>query len=462
MTRTLLRGASVVSLASDRADAERLDILVDEGRIVALDRDIAAGGAETVDLTGRILMPGFVNAHLHSWQSALRGMGADWTLLDYLATMHGGLAGRYGPEDMAIATFASALNQISCGTTTLGDWCHNAATTAHAEAAVDALHRAKIRAVFFHGLPHSSKETPHPTGEIDHLQRLLSSREGLVGLGMAIRGPQYASGDVASADFRAAQERGLVVSMHQSGGRPGAAWHAVHDAGLIGPRTNIVHGHGLTDDWIARLIDAGATFTLTPENEMGQGHGWPVTDALLRHGGAPSLGTDVDTVLGGEVLVQARIALAHQRATAHARHRKNTGLFSPSTQVSSRQALEWCTIEGARALGLDHVVGTLEIGKQADIVAIDARQLNLWPANDPLAAVLHSGLSNVEAVMIAGRWCKRDHRLVEVDLDAVKATLARSGERLSMIARQPGLIPRLRRGVVRHVVHGRLRAEAEK
>lgn len=121
----------------------------------------------------------------------------------------------------------------------------------------------------------------------------------------------------------------LVVSMHQSGERPGAAWEAVRDAGLIGPRTNVVHGNDIPDAWLKTFVDAGASFTITPENELGQGHGFPITGRLMRLGAAPSLGTDIDTALLGELLIAARIALAQQRGLDHAERRQTTGLFSP-------------------------------------------------------------------------------------------------------------------------------------
>jgi cytosine/adenosine deaminase-related metal-dependent hydrolase len=109
---------------------------------------------------------------------------------------------------------------------------------------------------------------------------------------MAIAGPQHSTSDVAVADLRAADERDLVASMHQSGGQPTAAWEAVRTAGLFGPRTNIVHGAGLSDHWVTTLVGAGVSFTTTPENELGHGHCTPITGQLLRLGAAPSLGTE--------------------------------------------------------------------------------------------------------------------------------------------------------------------------
>jgi 5-methylthioadenosine/S-adenosylhomocysteine deaminase len=417
-------------MSPNRPDAERVDILVEDDRLAGIGESIDPSGAKTVDLPGRIVIPGLVNAHLHTWQSALRLAGADWTLPQYLHRMHGEIAPRYTPDDIYIGNLAGALNQINCGTTTLGDWCHNNPTPEHTDAAVEALQRSGIRAVFLHGAPHSDPDAAQPLDEVDRLLDgpVLSSE--LLTVGMAIRGPQYSTPDAAVADLRAAEERTLIASMHQSGGQPADAWEAVRIADLLGPRTNIVHGAGLTDEWLTTLAGLGATFTTTPENELGQGHCAPITGRLLGLGRAPSLGTDTESAVSGEVLTAARIALAHQRGLDHEHHRRETGMMSTTTPVNGKQALSWATVEGARALGLDDRVGQLVQGMQADLVVIDGRALNLWPMHDPIAAALHASIANIESVLIAGRWRKRDHSLVDVDLDEVRGRLSESGERL--------------------------------
>jgi cytosine/adenosine deaminase-related metal-dependent hydrolase len=80
-----------------------------------------------------------VNAHMHTWQTGLRGMAANWTLLEYFRNMHAGLATLFRPEDLYIANLVGALNQINCGTTTLADWCHNNPTLAHTDRAIDVI-----------------------------------------------------------------------------------------------------------------------------------------------------------------------------------------------------------------------------------------------------------------------------------------------------------------------------------
>ena len=440
MRRLLLQGATVVTMAPDIADGA-LDILVDGARIMAIAPDLDGGDAECVDLTGRIVIPGLVNAHMHTWQTALRGLAADWTLLEYFRHVHAGLATHFTPQDVHIGTLAGALNQLDCGTTTLGDWCHNNPTPAHTDAAVDALAASGIRAAFLHGSPKPDplpgqphfSEVPHPRVEVERLRRGgFFASDGLLTLGMAILGPHYSTTDVALADFRLAAELALVASMHQGGGPPKSpgGWDAVEAAGLVGPGTNIVHGNDLPDDRLRRFVDAGATFTATPEPEMAMGHGHPITGRLRALGTAPSLGVDIESAVSGEMLTVARIALAHQRALDHASIRARTGAISERPSITAREALSWITNRGAEALGLADRAGSLAPGKQADLVVIDARSLSLAPVHDPVATVLQAGRADIEAVMVAGGWRKRDFRLLHPGLDAIRLALVGSGERI--------------------------------
>ena len=123
-------------MAPGRPDSERIDVLIEDNLITCTGADLESAGADVVDLHGRIVIPGLVNAHLHTWQTALRLVWADWTLPQYFTHVRGRIAPHYRPDDVHISNLMGALNQINCGTTTLGDWCHNNPTPEHSDAAV--------------------------------------------------------------------------------------------------------------------------------------------------------------------------------------------------------------------------------------------------------------------------------------------------------------------------------------
>jgi cytosine/adenosine deaminase-related metal-dependent hydrolase len=442
MNRVLIKGATIVTMDDALGDLASGDLLVEGGRIATVQPTIDAGDAEIVDGHERIVIPGLVNAHMHTWQTALRGHAANWTLPEYFGKMHAGLATLFRPDDIHIATLVGALNQINSGTTTLVDWCHNNPTPAHTDAAVAGLLQSGIRAAFFHGSPKPDpkpgqphfSEVPHPRREV---QRLLdepfSNGAGLLTLGLAILGPHYCTLDVARHDFALAREFGLVASMHQGGGpaRTPDGWRILLDEGYVGPDVNIVHGNNLTDDELRRFIDLGVSFTVTPENELIQGHGFPITGRLLRLGAAPSLGADVESVISGDMFAVMRAALTAQRALDNAAIRSERDEIPATSTIPVREALRWVTVEGARMLGLGHRIGSLTPGKAADLVMLNATDLNLWPVHDPVSTVVtQAGLSNVEAVMIAGQWKKRNGQLLLADRAGKMAALAASGRRI--------------------------------
>jgi len=442
MRRTLIKSASIVSMDDGIGDLRTGDLLVEAGRIADVRPEIDAADADIVDGKGRIVIPGLINAHMHTWQTALRGFAANWTLLEYFRRMHAGLATVFRPDDIHIATLVGALNQINHGVTTLVDWCHNNPTPAHTDAAVRGLIESGIRAAFFHGSPKPEpkpgephfSEVPHPRREVERLLAgPLADRNGLVTLGLAILGPHYATLDVALHDFRLAREFDLIASMHQGGGpakTPGG-WERLIEAGLVGAGINIVHGNDLPDDLLQRMVDLGVSFSVTAENEMIQGHGFPVTGRLLKLGTRPSIGIDLESVLSGDLLSVARVALSMQRALDNADSRREHGTIPATTTIPVREALRWITTEGARMLGRENQIGSLTPGKLADLVMIDASDLSLVPVHDPVSTVvMQTSLANIEAVMIGGVWKKRSGRLLADGIAANKELLVQSGQRL--------------------------------
>ena len=438
--RTLIRGATIVTMDA-LGDLPCGDILVTGDTISEIAPVLHADDAKVVDATGCIVIPGLINAHMHTWQTALRGLAANWTLLEYFQKMHAGLATVFEPEDLHIATLVGAWNQLNCGTTTLADWCHNNRTPAHNDAAIAGLLESGVRAAFFHGTPKPDPkpgetpfwEVPHPRAEIERLVKAHQGR-ALLSIHAAVLGPHYSTLEVALNDFAMARDLDLIASLHQGGGaaRTPDGWERLEAAGLLGSNVNIVHGHALSDAQLQRFCDLGMSFSAAAESEMSQGHGHPLTGRLRKLGHAPSLGVDLESVLSGDMLSQARIALGIQRSLDNVAYREAHGTIPPTSTIKTREALSWVTIEGARMLGQQHRIGSLAAGKQADLVLIRADALNMQPVHDAVSSVvMQTSLANIDSVMVAGQWKKRDGRLVGVELAPHLARLRASGHKIA-------------------------------
>lgn len=442
MSRLLIKSGTVVTMDRGIPDLPTGDVLIEDDRIVAVAPVIAADDAEVIDAAHRIVMPGFVNAHQHTWQTALRGIAANWTILEYLHNMHAAVAPAFAPDDIHVSTLVGALNQINSGTTTLVDWCHNNPTPAHTERAIDALQESGIRAVFLHGSPKPDpkpgqrhfSEIPHPRAEIERLARdRLPSPDALVTLGMAVLGPAYSTYEVSRADLKLARKMGMLVSLHVGGGKmlTPDGFPRLLAEGLIDDRVNIVHGNSIDFETLRGIAGAGGTVTVTPDIELQMGYGDCLTGPLRKLGARPSLGVDIECLIGGDMFTVMRVALQALRHADSLAALRETGMGPPRVTVEAREALEWATINGAAMVGLEHRIGSLTPGKQADIVLLDADALNLFPVTDPVAAiVLHAGIANVETVLVAGRVVKRAGKLLYPDLPRRKAQLAEASRRI--------------------------------
>jgi len=434
LPRIRIKGATIVSMDPTLGIIDSGDLLIDDGKIVAVDRTIGSWAVTEINGRDMIAMPGFVNGHIHLWQTALRGVAADWTLDHYFSVLIGKVVGLYTPQDVYIGNLVGALDQINSGVTTLFDWCHIVNTPAHADAAVDALTQARIRAVFAYGTPMTlfGTKEPHPVDAGRMRRERLAADNALVTMALAIRGTDFAPG-TAEADIRFARDLGLMASFHvacaKHGPRP-QSMQSLAEQNLLGEDVNVVHANFLTDDEFRVLADRGASVSITPEVEMQMGLGLPPTGPALAAGVALNIGTDVVTGVSTDMFTQMRFLMQTQRALTNDGFHKRE-VMPDRLAIKARDVLELVTIKAARCFGLDRRIGSLTPGKEADVVLLRKSDINMRAASDPVAAiVLHAGVANVDTVIVGGNIVKQNGKLTYGDLPRRLAELERSSQRL--------------------------------
>ncbi|MBN9507815.1 MAG: amidohydrolase family protein [Alphaproteobacteria bacterium] len=436
--RRLIKGGTVISVDPAIGELSPGDVLIEDGRIAAVAPAIAnVADAEVMDAADRLVLPGLIDTHRHTWQALFRNIGSDWTLAHYLTGLHGTISGLYRPQDTYAGNLLGTLEALDSGITALLDWCHNLNTPEHTDAALDALVESGARTIFAHGGGHRHwqpvSSLDHPAEDVRRLRRgRLAGDEARVTLALAPRGNQFATMDVTAHDWALARELGIRISCHFGDGawglgRPVAALHA---RGLLGPGMTFVHCNTLADDELAMMADAGCSASVSPDIELQMGHGWPATGRLLAAGIRPSLSIDVCSSNGGHLFGTMRATIGTQRGFDNEAARREGRESVETMRLTCRDVLQFATIEGARACGMEHRIGSLTPGKRADIILVRTDALSMTPLNNPIGQFVynaHPGL--VDTVLVDGRVLKRGGVLVDVDLARVRrlATGARDG-----------------------------------
>src|SRR4051812_45444195 len=422
--RQVFRNGFVVSMDPQIGEIANGEVLVEDGKIVDVGRDLGVSDAEVIDATGMIVMPGFVDTHRHTWQTPVRGVLPCCTLDNYFAVMLGSVGGHYRPEDVHIGNYAGALEALNAGITTLLDWSHINNTPDHSDAAIQGLKDAGIRAIYAHGVPTGGEwwafsELEHPEDVRRIRETYFSSDDGLITLALAARAPGNSNFEVAKHDWELARDLGIRISVHV--GMRLTNVHVnhvknIHDLGLMGDDTTYIHCTDSTDEELDLIKETGGTASVAPYVEMLMGHGPPPTGKLLQRGVPVSLSVDVVSSVPGEMFTQMRTALVNERIGSFTDTPDEA--FAPT--LTHKDVLKFATIGGARACALEDKVGSLAPGKQADIVLLKVNAINTAPMVDPVGTiVVFSDTSNVDSVFVAGRAVKRNGELVGANLQDV-------------------------------------------
>lgn len=440
----LIRAAHVLTQDPARGVLSPGEVLVQDGRITQVGVRLQAPQAQVLDFSDGIALPGLIDTHRHTWQSALRHRLGDVDFAGYGCQMLRGLGPLYRAEDIHAGNLLGCLAALDAGTTTLLDWSHALNTPEHADAAIAALHESGIRGVFAHGWSRSdgrnwtrASTLRHPEDIVRVRREVLGSDDALVTLAMAARGPEMTTADVVRQDFALARQLGIRLSMHAGTGDFGPQFRAIEQMardGLLGPDLTLIHVCTSSDAELRAMADHGVTACMGPQVEMTlSGCGVPALGRLLRVGIRPSLSGDTETTGSGDLFTQMRFALACERLVASNGLRDHA---APPVRVSD--LLDFATVEGARALGLQHRIGSLTPGKDADLILLRGDDLNLVPVSDPVGAIVlaaHPG--NVDTVLVRGELRKRAGRLLGVDVAAVRERARASRDHILAQRRPP-------------------------
>ncbi|MFC5499129.1 amidohydrolase family protein [Caenimonas terrae] len=426
--RVLFKGGLLLTMAPV-SKVLRGDLLVEKGKIAAIAPSISAGDAEVIDASDRILMPGFVETHRHTWQSCLRHLGANWSAAQYFQFNFFKFGVIFRPEDVYAANLIGRLAALDGGITTLLDWSHIQNTPAHADAAVAALRDAGARSVFAMGWPQApnpaiwiSKSTTDIPDDIRRVRKQhFSSNEGMVQLAMAGRGPDFAVMDQVARDLRIARELDIRTTIHIGFAVAGGI-RAMNDAKLLGPDITHVHVRDSTDDELQMIKDSGGTASISPLDEMLRvrwRRGLPPVVRSVQKGLVVSLSCDSESTSAGDMfsIMRSTLSVGRVEAANPPDSRPEPQNFNAANSITTKRLLEMATVDGAKTIGQEMRIGTLEVGKDADLLMMQATSLLYYPMQDPVDAIVAAAdTSAIDAVFVRGRAVKMNGRLVDIAL----------------------------------------------
>jgi 5-methylthioadenosine/S-adenosylhomocysteine deaminase len=420
----VVTGGTVITVDGNRRVIPTGAVAIDGTDIVAVDTAEAIAkqfrGAETIDATGQLVVPGLINTHTHAPMVLYRGLADDLALADWLNTyIFPAEAKTVSPEFVRAGTRLAALEMIESGTTTFADMYYfeeeiaketKAAglravlgqtiiqfPVADAKTPADGLARAEAFIKAFKGDPLITPAVaPHAMYTLDG-PTLKAARE----LSRQHSVPTLIHLAETRDEIRTAQER-FALS-------PTAYLDSL---GFWGPGVLAAHGVWVSEPEIALLRQRGVGVSHNPESNMKLASGTAPVTGYLRAGVALGLGTDGAASNNDQDMFEAM-----RMASLLAKLQSND-----PRAVGAATALELATMGGARALGLDRLTGSLERGKRADLIVVDVSSARQTPMYDAVSHLVYTTRgTDVRHTVVNGRVLMRDRKVLTLDAPAVLA-----------------------------------------
>lgn len=466
--KTLIHDGLIVPATAGQPRLESGSILIEDDRIAAIGQSrefeslTSQAGIDVVDARESIVLPGLINAHMHSNESFEQGAYDNLPLELWLARCYppSGVPA-YGAREHYLRTMVCAIESIRSGVTTIQDDVINSYAKADfvdaaVEGAANAYQDSGLRSIitvsfidtnFIDGRPFMREILPEselrsierqpPPDYREQLQQFRdlyetwNGRNGRTSIILGPMSPQRISDDFFEEINTVSEDLNVAVHCHVDETRAQAVtarvfWGSsmvehLHDIGALSPRLTINHGIWLTDGDIELLADNGCSVTHNPLSNMKLGSGVCPVRKLLAAGVNVAIGTDGTSTSDTADMFEAirAASLLHKLGT----HRHEEW-------ISADEVFRMVLAGGARSTLLQDQIGSIEVGKKADIILVDRHAWGLIPLHDPFSQLAYSVNSGVvHTSIIDGRIVMRDRVLTMIDEDELRARIREEAER---------------------------------
>ncbi|HTM02690.1 MAG TPA: 5'-deoxyadenosine deaminase [Vicinamibacterales bacterium] len=441
MPSTLIRNATILTM-NERVEVVTGAVSVRDGTIASIGLEPAAPHDVVINAGGQYLLPGFIQTHIHLCQTLFRGYADDLPLLQWLRTRIWPMEAAHTPASLRAAADLACLELLRSGTTTV----LTMETVYDTDAVFDAVTATGIRAVIgkcmmdaaTDDIPQRLREQTRRS--IDEAVALHghydNSANGRIRAAFAPRFAVSCSRELLEAVAALSDRHRALVHTHASEQRDEVALirrqtgvaniEYLQQAGLTTPRLNVAHCVQVDEHEQEILASEDVKIAHCPGSNLKLGSGIAPVTELLGRGACVSLGADGAACNNSlDMFHEMRLAAMLQTL----RHRPG---ILPAVQV-----LRMATCNGARALGVDHLVGSIEVGKRADLILIDAAAPHLAPAPDPVSAIVYAARpTDVTLTMVDGEVLVRNQEAARLDAGEIAA---RASAEARALARRAGL-----------------------
>lgn len=406
--KTVIKNGIVLTMSSNRDKIENIDIVIKDDKIIDLVKDYNGEYDELIDATNKVVLPGLINAHTHLGMSYFRATNDNLTLQDWLNNMIWPIEDKMTKEDVYYGTLLSCIEMIKTGTTTSNDMYF------YSDRAIDALIETKVRCLFTRCLSDTSNNGDKVIDEFLELYNKYKDND-LIKFSVAPHAMYTCNLEYLKKCSKLATDLNLPVHMHYLENKKEIddikkiynmkPIDVLKESGLINNKLILAHCTYLDDENLNTFKDKDISVVHNPISNLNLGCGIADITKYKKYVNV-CLGTDsAGSGNNLNMLYHASVVDLLQK-----------GKYEDSTVHSSYETLKMATINGAKALGLDDEIGSIDIGKKADIIILDLEDSLASPHEDLITNITHNAYNNVYLTMINGNILMKDKKIL-LDID---------------------------------------------
>lgn len=421
--RKLIKNAYILDMASDIADIRKSDILIKDNKIEKIEREIEEEVDEKINAKNMIVMPGLVNTHTHLAMSIFRGYKDDRKLMDWLENAIFPVEDKLEPDDIYWNSYLSCLEMIKSGTTTCNDMYFGM------NKVIEAIEATGLRAIVAWCMTDDAiGDKPEKTREYAKKYNVPESR---IKIFTSPHAPYTCNPETIKLCVDLAKElhTGLHIhlsetideekTIHERYDKRGAEY--LNDLGVFDVPVILAHGIYISDSDIEILKHIKGGISHNPISNCKLSSGICDVVKLRKNGIHVGLGTDgIGSTTTLDMFEEMKTAAYLQKVKT-----------KRPTSITAYDILKMATIEGAKVLGMENEIGTLEVGKKADMIFIKTDKIHLCPDNDVCTNIVYSANgADVDSVMIDGKLIMQNRKMINLNEKEVMRNVKKIAKRL--------------------------------